>query len=306
MWFKANILAKLRNKLSYFKIGELAVIVIEKCKTLWILHDQKLIFGKDNFTKVKNSLNLFYDDKKILRVKTSISGIESFSFDKKFPILLKKDSYFTELIVLNAHAVVFHSGFHSSLNYIRPNYLIFKWRQTIKQLLQRYLICKYVQGKSLLGPEVPSLPEFRVKCNHSFEFVGVNFAGLIYYKSRYKFYKTYTLLFTCGVTRAVNIMLTKNLGNESLILAPRRFLAKRGKAELIISDNFKTFQSEDVKVFLRDNYIQWKLNFERSPWWGGFYERLIGIMKSCLKKIIGKALLTFEELRTVIYEIRYR
>ena len=26
-------------------------------------------------------------------------------------------------------------------------------------------------------------------------------------------------------------------------------------------------------------------------------------MKSCLKKIMGKALLTFEELRTVVYEI---
>ena len=49
-----------------------------------------------------------------------------------------------------------------------------------------------------------------------------------------------------------------NRTNESIILALCRFLAKRRKAELITSDNFKTFQSEDVKVFLRDNYIQWK------------------------------------------------
>ena len=64
LWFKANILAELRNKLNDFKIGELTVIVIEECKTLWILHDQKFIFGKDNFAKVKNSLNLFYDGKR--------------------------------------------------------------------------------------------------------------------------------------------------------------------------------------------------------------------------------------------------
>ena len=96
MRFKANILAKLRNKLNNFEIGELTVTEIEECKTLWILHGQKFIIGKDNFTKVKNSLNLFYDDEKILHVKTRISGIESFSFDKKFPILLKKDSYFAE------------------------------------------------------------------------------------------------------------------------------------------------------------------------------------------------------------------
>ena len=64
VWFKANILAELRNKLNDFKIGKLTVIVIEECKTLWILHDQKFIFGKDNFAKVKNSLNLLYDDKR--------------------------------------------------------------------------------------------------------------------------------------------------------------------------------------------------------------------------------------------------
>ena len=33
----------------------MTVIETEECKTLWILNDQKLIIGKDNFTKVKNS-----------------------------------------------------------------------------------------------------------------------------------------------------------------------------------------------------------------------------------------------------------
>ena len=148
-------------------------------------------------------------------MKTKISGIESFSFDKKFPILLKRDSCFTELIVLNAHAAVFHGCVHSTLIYIRSNHWIVNGPQNIKQLLKRYFICKYVQGKSFSRPEVPSLPEFCVKCNHSFEFFGVDFAGLIYYKSRYKGYKAYdVLLFTCGVTRAANIELTKDPGNE--------------------------------------------------------------------------------------------
>ena len=39
---------------------------------------------------------------------------------------------------------------------------------------------------------------------------------------------------------------------------------------------------------------------ENSPLWGGFYERMVGIIKSCLKKVMGKALLTFEELQTII------
>ena len=98
------------TSLNDFKIGELTVTEIEEFYNFTV----DFTIGKDNFTKVKNSLNLFYDDKKTLRVKTWISGIESFSFDKKFPILLKKDSYFTELMVLNAHAAAFHSGVHST------------------------------------------------------------------------------------------------------------------------------------------------------------------------------------------------
>ena len=42
---------------------------------------------------------------------------------------------------------------------------------------------------------------------------------------------------------------------------------------------------------------------EKSPWWGGVFERLIWSVKRCLKKIVGRATLTHEELLTVITEI---
>ena len=71
----------------------------------------------------------------------------------------------------------------------------------------------------------------------------------------------------------------------------------------MIHNNFKTLKSERVKDFLRNNNIEWKFILECSPWWGGFYKRLIDITKSSLKKVMAKALLTFEELRTVIHEI---
>ena len=49
----------------------------------------------------------------------------------------------------------------------------------------------------MLGPATPCLPDFRIKCNHSFEFMGVDFAGPIYYKVKNSLYKAYVLLFTC-------------------------------------------------------------------------------------------------------------
>ena len=41
----------------------------------------------------------------------------------------------------------------------------------------------------------------------------------------------------------------------------------------------------------------------RAPWWGGFFERLIGIMKRALSKSIGKGFLKFHELESILYDI---
>ena len=42
---------------------------------------------------------------------------------------------------------------------------------------------------------------------------------------------------------------------------------------------------------------------EKAPWWGGFFERLIRSVKNCLKKVVGNATLTMDELSTVIAEV---
>ena len=44
--------------------------------------------------------------------------------------------------------------------------------------------------------------------------------------------------------------------------------------------------------------------YERSLWWGGFCERLVGLVKSCIKKVVSRARLSFEELNTVIVEVK--
>ncbi|GIY39694.1 reverse transcriptase [Caerostris darwini] len=49
--------------------------------------------------------------------------------------------------------------------------------------------------------------------------------------------------------------------------------------------------------------VTWKFIPERAPWWGGFWERLMKSIKDPLRKILGKALLTFEELTTIMTEL---
>ena len=49
--------------------------------------------------------------------------------------------------------------------------------------------------------------------------------------------------------------------------------------------------------------MKWTFNLEKAPWWGGIFERLVRSMKRCLKKTIGGARLTYEELLTVVVEV---
>ena len=39
------------------------------------------------------------------------------------------------------------------------------------------------------------------------------------------------------------------------------------------------------------------------PWWGGFYKRLIRIVKSTLWKVLGKPRLNYGELSKIIKEV---
>ena len=59
-----------------------------------------------------------------------------------------------------------------------------------------------------------------------------------------------------------------------------------------------------ISAYLADNRIEWQFNLEKSPWWGGFFERLIGTMKRALRKVLRKnAKLTYDELLTNLVEV---
>ncbi len=48
--------------------------------------------------------------------------------------------------------------------------------------------------------------------------------------------------------------------------------------------------------------IEWRYTTAHSPWEGGCYEKHISTIKACLRKTIGKNLLSISELRTLVNE----
>ena len=97
----------------------------------------------------------------------------------------------------------------------------------------------------------------------------------------------------------------------------RRLVARRGFPRILLSDNAKVFVaanktlldiSNNTKVdrYLSDYRIQWKFIPARGAWFGGMYERMIGLTKSCLKKVLGTSLISLRDLRTILVEVECR
>lgn len=161
------------------------------------------------------------------------------------------------------------------------------------------------------------LPPERVTKALPFEVTGIDFAGPLYTKDQGRNKKSYILLFTCAVTRAIHLELVTDMSIDSFLKAFRRFVARRGVCRVIFSDNAKTFQrasrdlrrlwktirGKELQNYFAEHRIQWNFIAERAPWWGGFWERLVRSVKPSLKKVLGNSYCTFEELATILTEI---
>ena len=116
--------------------------------------------------------------------------------------------------------------------------------------------------------------------------------------------KVYILLFTCSSSRALHLELIPDMKPlASIRRAFKRFTARLRTPYVIINDNFKTFKSSVVKKFLWCLGVQQKFILPASPWWGGFYGRLVRSVKMSFKKILGKSWLSYEELETFLLKI---
>lgn len=54
---------------------------------------------------------------------------------------------------------------------------------------------------------------------------------------------------------------------------------------------------------LSDQQISWQFNLSRAPWWGGQFERMVGLVKGAMRKSIGNAQLTYDELKEVLLDV---
>ena len=231
-------------------------------------------------------------------------------------MLIPKEHALTTLIVHSAHQRVQHNGVKETLGEIQGKYWIVQGRSLVKAVIHKCVVCKRFEGKHFSSPPAPPLPSFRVTEAPPFTYTAVDFAGPVYIgrEKGKEVDKVWICLFTCCITRAIHLDLVRDMSTPTFIRALKRFSARRGLPKRILSDNAKTFKAaakllktifdcQEVKRYLCNVGVEWIFNLEKAPWWGGLFERMIQSMKRCLRKVIGQARFSFDELHTVTVEI---
>jgi hypothetical protein len=104
---------KRRKERGVVKIDE-----IENSLKLWVKYEQEIFSSEKKFNNKKHQLDLFKDAAGIYRLKGRLEGAH-LSFDTKHPMLLNHVSYFTKLVIINAHHTVKHMRGKSTLNEVR-------------------------------------------------------------------------------------------------------------------------------------------------------------------------------------------
>ena len=239
-------------------------------------------------------------------------------YNTKYPILLSSKSWFTKLLILSIHEDISHAGVQDVLCKVREQYWIIKGRQTIKKALSSCMICKKSEGAAFKLPPSPPLPKFRVEDLRPFEVCGVDYTGAILIKNcNDEIEKHYIALFTCATTRAVHLEVAKDGTAHTFLNIFRRFSARRSYPKLMISDNASNFKlsSDLLKQIFREEEVhkhlervgcQWQFIPPKSPWHGGFWERLISIAKSSLRKVLYRKQVNSDDFNTIVTEIECR
>ena len=57
----------------------------------------------------------------------------------------------------------------------------------------------------------------------------------------------------------------------------------------MLSDNGDVFIADITQKYVSFRNVKWDFSLKGAPWYRGFWERLVGQLKQCLKNAIGKA-----------------
>ena len=296
---------------------------LQRAENVWIRAFQKRYFPTElaYLTSKKKSwrpalvsqLDLFLDTDRIIRCKGRLQN-STMSESAKYPALIPKHSDLSRLIITDVHERVFHYGAEITLAKLIQRYWIPSARAQVKRICRNCVKCRRDHGPAYKLPDPAPLPAERIRESYPFEVTGIDYTGAIPVRVKEEEDSVYILLFTCGVTRAIHLEVVENMTSGAFIDALRRITSRHSIPRVIYSDIASTFVSAsniltqffkqpDVAKELSNMRTTWKFIPKRAPWYGGWWERLIALTKTSLRKMVGRTKLSLVQLQTVVAQI---
>ena len=184
----------------------------------------------------------------------------------------------------------------------------------MRRVLAQCVVCKKREGPTV-SQQMADLPQDRVAPGgHPFKNTAVDAFGPFHVKFRRGRAVRHVCLFTCLTTRAVHLEVIHDLSADSFLQAMQRFTARRGKVQVIRSDNGRNFvratreikanlaawkASPMVNKKLQEGGITWIFNPPYASSHGGVWERQIRSVRRAIAGL-NQQVLTDEGLLTVM------
>ena len=284
---------------------------------------EEIYFRNGNARLAKQSklynLSPFFDsDFNVIRVGGRL-GLSNYHEDKKFPVLVPKESHLVRLIIKKFHEETLHGGGQLTLNSSREQYWNITAKPIVTSFIKKCITCFRFTCKPHY-PMMADLPAERIAPARAFSQTGIDFAGPLYVKDD-GVKKTYISICVCMTTKAVHLEIVGRLTKEHCILSLKRFIARRGLPAKILSDigsNFIGTRNELLKVqellnrekqensiinFINNQGIEWVTIPTKAPHFGGLWEAAVKSLKRHMRRVIGLQVLNYKELVTIITQI---
>lgn len=267
--------------------------------------------------KLVINLNLFLDDKGLIRSKGRIEKNIELKYQVVNPVLLPKSHHFTLLVIKHAHCESLHMGLQSTLNFLRSHGIwIVKAGQAVRSFLNTCIVCKRFNARGIKYPSPASLPAHRVNLSTPFKHTGVDYTGHLWLKNEQgEHYKIYILIFTCFNTRAIHLEVVESMTTSEFLLAFIRFVNLYGVPDSIYSDNARSFLQAGgvLSEILASSEFEEKFKLASikhrtipayAAWYGAVWERLLRTVKQCLYKSLGRYTPTYMEFITLLSDVQ--
>ena len=283
------------------------------------------LMSKGKALPVNHNLSQVYPflDKEdnLLKVGGRLAYGEHLAESLRYQMLVPKQSKLALLIIRDVHERFYHAGAQTCVSEIRRRFWICGVKTMVRLCIHSCVTCFRFNSRPI-QPLMADLPKERITPSPPFTHCGIDFAGPFAIKTTTNAQeKAYLSVFVCFSTKAVHLEVVPDLSGGACVRALRRFAARRGAPKHMYSDNGtnfmgtrremaelqqvldKSFGSYSMPNAAIDIGATWSTIPPGAPHWGGLWEAGVKSAKTHLKKVIGKHVLSYEELETIFCEV---